>query len=942
VSLDQLLESSKECSPLKLTEEQIEIIRSSERCSLDKVAIGVGVGVGLGLPIFIVALTVLLCLLKKSKHVHKGVEQDRLQTCTDAVAPWLLLPLALPIFLPLLLLCPWRLVFLTISFMNQPEQKISVLLYLAGWQTILAALDVLSVPAVILGVALIAPAYRLIKGVSKSTSDLMTTLDLHSLVWVSLVVGFRDMIFWAVLLPLCLTAPWRFVIAIRESCIVDKPIQRRTSIMRQLILAFLDLASLPALVFCALVPWRWIGIADKVNKDTAEVRDGFQAVYPDAPEWPWNRVILNTPHPHSVIWMSALMVFYDYFSLLAAIVTILMPHRAVMLLATIVDPELPAQKRNRAALSAFCLILLDLVTILPSLVVLSTIYRAPSLFHRTFNQPALFLSSVTGNSPWIRTLWSYRYHREVWLQFLRLLVDIGVFLPMFLVCCLAPHRLAPLIIDLCRSGWTQRDRRWLILKNFGLVWADFGTLPLAAVLLVTVYRIPSLVRRAKQNILEWGSMEKATSEIVALEAEDNPGCTRSHSCVASRLSASIHRAIAFEFLNLLGDLLPIFVAPLTMIAPWRAISTVYAFSKSNSTKERRLSVVINVFMAFLDLIHVPITLIVVVSGYRIPTLAEHWGKTSRKTSGLSLWGSALRSPAPNEAFYILFHSMGLYRGAWRAFGSLLLDIPAILMFLCSIIAPWRFALIIYDFFKVSCIGNIAEPAANRRRAAALHFFCAICDLLHLPIVLVSLAPVYRIPQMVRRFHEMEVEKPKGGCCGFTDVDGKTLTRTQMEMSPAMRSIHTWYIYGIFWRHAMLLVADIGVILMLCATLAVPWRAIIAFRGIMASIQRDDPMSTTYSVAFLQFVYAILDILVAPLFFFLFIQPYRLISFFMEFHISMKSDVPLSQVRYSCQSTVSLVFLKRLLCRTWTFMAPSPFTSLSCGWTTCRSFLVSLS
>lgn len=868
--MNDLLSGAKECIPLSLTEAQIELIRGAEQCDNSR-SIGLGVGLSLGTlflmsAFFVGGYRVSVRGSQLESTTAAAPNRSRLSNLVDLSVCVVVVPVLAILFLTL----PWRFIFFCIALHRKPPKAPIDVTAEAMFHLILFSVDFLTAFSLVCW-PLLFPIYYTIK-LWDPSMDPIRGFYFHKLFWKACCYGVRDFALFFIVAPLTLLSPWRTVFAIFDLILQSGGYGHFYPVLQHFLLGIMDILTLPALVLDLCAFWRWPAICSQIFEVQKKQVSFFCIVPKDIETCSWATYVRTSLQLHWVLWAHAVMVPLDYLTLAFSSLTLLLPYRAVLAISTAMDWKLQALERMTVGVAAVLLTFLDALTIVPAVCVFASMYRLPAAVSSIRSKPHLPFLIKYATYDWQKTLWSVRFHVTVWFHFIHLLIDLVVFLPMLGgLLFFGPHRLVVWIVDTTRAGssWSQMERRKYLALQVALLLLDVAVIVPLLILLITIYRIPSLIGDGKRRLTAWQIFPGGLVNGVALRSKDSFG--RWGAIMRSTSLGQI--AVLFQFGSFCGDTLSLLFAPIAMALPWRTVSTISNLAGTTALNQRRMAILISLILSILDILTLPLLVVIFLTVYRAPLLIRRWRKVASTRVSLASWGSALRTPEEDESFFILSHSLLSHVKVLHTFGEILLDVVPTIFFFLSIIAPWRFCLAGFGLSFAAQINSPRRLTSNRRRVASTQFCLALFDLIQLPVILAALVPLYRIPQIFRKIKELGQRKTGG--CGFRDDGG--LRVAPESLNPYVSALYRFEIYQIFWQHAALLIADLGAIAMLCLCFFAPWRVVLAFIGLLRAIRENKPVSAIYETVGLQLVLGVGDIFVLPLLVVQVVNPYRLVQ-----------------------------------------------------------------
>lgn len=475
--------------------------------------------------------------------------------------------------------------------------------------------------------------------------------------WKHIASVFVDML----LLPFLaatLVVPVRFIaVAASFALIRHDAVSRWKILVIQAWLTLLDLLCLPAAAIIFATLYRLpsfrrslIGLAQEQNVGQYFLSDAERAA------GTWLRVSFS-PRVHILIWREGLQVLVDIVVLFLWILTWIAPWRAIIALLDVAVRESHQGGRRVAVIKQFCNAYLDLASFIPALLQLVTVYRVKGILaeivvettawhSQVFNFPLTAADPARGGYFWSDRALAVRYtthiHRVVWKNFGVFCVD--------LLCLFA----GPLTFAFpWRGYWFARDvylagearhRRLAAFVNLALMFLDFVTLPFFLIVLITLYRIPSLIRNWKQVATDvrtsvgWGSWIRPPNADEAMYRLFH--------------SPMFHAKLVIQAGHVALDMIVVLVGLLTIVMPWRFVILVYSVVTAGRVPPgtqpttpgwklhyRRMAPLIQFSLALLDLLCLPFFLPVIVTIFRLVIAVRLWkSEVMQKPDSIAVWG----------------------------------------------------------------------------------------------------------------------------------------------------------------------------------------------------------------------------------------------------------------------------------------------------------------
>jgi hypothetical protein len=600
------------------------------------------------------------------------------------------------LLMPLTLLVPWRFVFLIIDFFQVEDWRQRRRAVLSQFS--MMAVDLITVPFFILA-TLISPwrwpaLYREFKSIFTDPDPTITVcayrsyerrthgykirncIEFAALMWRHILSVAVDLL----LLPfiaLCVAIPFRFAaIAAAFTLIRFDSVSRWRIILIQALMALVDILTIPAAALIFATLYRLPGLRRDLIK-IARKTTVSQYFFDDAERvaGTWLRVSFSF-YVHGVIWREALHIMVDFLVLLLWLLTWVAPWRAVIAACDFFAREPHQGGRRVVIISQFLLAWMDLTTLLPSFLQLITVYRVKGIFSgisvATQSWDVRFQGAMVawnlrpanpelGGFFWSERALSVRYttavHRVIWSNFMIWCVD---------VLCLFSGPLT--LLFPWRGFWFARDiylapnarvRRLSAFVNLAMMALDLVTLPFFFVVLLPIYRIPSLIRNWKvvgsdaTTALGWGNWIRPA-------AQDENMYRLFH-------SPRFHLKIIIQAGHVFVDLLVITVALLTILMPWRFVMVIYSIVTAGRALPgqptttpgwklhyRRMAPLIQFALMLLDILCLPFMVPVIVTVFRFVISIKLWrSEVMQKPDSARVWGYGknMRVRFPPKVFY---------------------------------------------------------------------------------------------------------------------------------------------------------------------------------------------------------------------------------------------------------------------------------------------------
>jgi hypothetical protein len=254
---------------------------------------------------------------------------------------------------------------------------------------------------------------------------------------------------------------------------------------------------------------------------------------------------------------------------------------------------------------------------------------------------------------WSDVGWAARYtlmvHTIVWAQFFMVLFDIVV-LVLFFVSLVAPWRTFIIVIDFFSITNSRKTMRYAVVQQAILALLDLLTLPATTIVAITMFRVPAVFNNARRKCFDFdwslsktplsfpgplpkvnpppenGVEAKETQPTETVPPRPNgtnkkPGMCHMEVNIGLRYSLYPHAAMWIECLVVVVAIPSV---ALLLAGPWRLAAFMLQWRKCRGYMPS-FKIVINLLtqvgLLFADyLIILPLSLLILVTGYRVPSL----------------------------------------------------------------------------------------------------------------------------------------------------------------------------------------------------------------------------------------------------------------------------------------------------------------------------------
>lgn len=186
-------------------------------------------------------------------------------------------------------------------------------------------------------------------------------------------------------------------------------------------------------------------------------------------------------------------------------------------------------------------------------------------------------------------------------------------------------------------------------------------------------------------------------------------------------SPKVHLIAFLMFVALMLELLGAVIAVITLVVPWRFVSSIYdiivapKFSDNRFSRLRALSLMLA--YALLDIVSLIPMLFMTLTVYRLPTLFKRWKDVGADPSPdhpgwLLQPGGHTITPAEMHPFFRTMNTLDFHKALWVEFWRWLLDVAVIFSSLIMILTPWRI------IFALSALSTVWKDPARQDQAAA--------------------------------------------------------------------------------------------------------------------------------------------------------------------------------------------------------------------------------